>query len=69
MFWSVEWRNKGPTDLDALHMEPVSAAWLLEPLALDQARLSECGELNWCGCLYKGTDDSRGGNANDLYGQ
>lgn len=29
----------------------------------------ECGELNWCECLYRGTDDSRGGNANDLYGQ
>lgn len=32
-------------------------------------RLSKCGELNWCECLYKGRDDSRGGNANDLYGQ
>lgn len=64
-----EWRDKGPADLDALHMEPVSAARLFEPLALDQARLSECGELSWCGCLYKGTDDSREGNANDLYGQ
>lgn len=64
-----ECRNKRPGDLDALHMEPVSAARLFEALALDQARPSECGELNWCGCLYKGTDDSRGGNANDLYGQ
>lgn len=27
---------------------------------------SECGESKRCECLYKGTDDSRGGNANDL---
>lgn len=52
-----------------VHMELVSGARLFELLAVNQAGLSECGELNWCGCLYKGTDDSRGGNANDLYGQ
>ncbi len=52
-----------------LRMEFVSAAWLFEPLTVNQARPSECGEFNWCGCLYKGTDDSREGNANDLYGQ
>lgn len=52
-----------------LPMEPVSAAWLFERLAVNQARLSGCGELNWCGCLYKGTEYSRGGNSNDLYGQ
>ena len=68
-----EWRTKSPwtstfMTLD-LHTEFASAAWLFEPLVADQARLSECGELNWRGCLYKGTDDSRGGNANDLYGQ
>ncbi len=38
-------------------------------LAVNQASFSKCGELNWCGCLHKGMDDSRGGNANDLYGQ
>lgn len=52
-----------------LHMEFVSTAWPFELLSVNQARLSECGELNWCECLHKGTDDSRGGNANDLYGQ
>lgn len=52
-----------------LRMEFVSAACLFELLAVNQSRLSECGELNWCECLYKGMNDSRGGNANDLYGQ
>ena len=53
-----------------LHMEFVCVAWLFEQLLnVNQATHSECGELNWCGCLYKGTEDSRGGNANDLYGQ
>lgn len=50
------------------HEEFVSAAWLYELLTVNQGSLSECEELNWCGYLYKGLDDGRGGNANDLYG-
>lgn len=50
------------------HEEFVSAAWLYELLAVNQGSLSECEELNWFGYLYKGLDDGRGGNANDLYG-
>lgn len=42
---------------------------LSELSTVNHARLSECGESDWCGCLYKGKHDSRGGNANDLYGQ
>lgn len=45
-----------------LCMEFVSAVQPFEQLTVNQVRLSECGELNWCGCLYKGTEDSSGGN-------
>lgn len=52
-----------------LCMEHVSAVQPFMQLAVNQVRLCEWGESDWCGCLYKGTEDSRGGNSNDRYGQ
>lgn len=49
-----------------LHMEPVSASRLFEPLRESGQAPVSVENRSGAECLYKGTDDSRVGNANDL---